>query len=179
MPRAPGPRRHPVRGFLRAGASATIRLMKALFIGGTGVISAAVSRLAVERGIDLTLLNRGRQDEFFPRGANQIVADSRDRKATLEAPAASASSPGGRSSSTSSSREVPAALLLPHPDLEMDGAGCAGCQAAEVLGRVTGHMQTVSNYEAAQNDVATPHGKSILPQDHESSHVPRFAALLT
>ncbi|CAN5115808.1 SDR family oxidoreductase [soil metagenome] len=30
-----------------------------LFIGGNGTISSAVSRLAVERGIDLTLLNRG------------------------------------------------------------------------------------------------------------------------
>ena len=33
--------------------------MKALFIGGTGNISSAVSRLAVERGIDLYHLNRG------------------------------------------------------------------------------------------------------------------------
>lgn len=31
-----------------------------------------------------------------------------------------------------------------------------GCQAAEVLGRVTGHMQNVTNYEAAQGEVATP-----------------------
>ncbi len=40
--------------------------MKALFIGGTGLISSAVSRLAVERGIELTLLNRGQKGEFFP-----------------------------------------------------------------------------------------------------------------
>ncbi|MFO7891427.1 MAG: SDR family oxidoreductase [bacterium] len=33
--------------------------MKVLFIGGTGNISAAVSRLCIERGIDLYLLNRG------------------------------------------------------------------------------------------------------------------------
>jgi nucleoside-diphosphate-sugar epimerase len=59
--------------------------MKALFIGGTGLISSAVSRLAVERGIDLTLLNRGQRDEFFPRGAKQVVADCRDRKAVREA----------------------------------------------------------------------------------------------
>jgi nucleoside-diphosphate-sugar epimerase len=59
--------------------------MKALFIGGTGVISAAVSRLAVERGIDLSLLNRGKRGEFFPRGAKQIVADHRDQKAVREA----------------------------------------------------------------------------------------------
>jgi nucleoside-diphosphate-sugar epimerase len=59
--------------------------MKALFIGGTGSISSAVSRLAVERGIELSLLNRGQRGEFFPRGAKQIVADHRDLKAAREA----------------------------------------------------------------------------------------------
>jgi nucleoside-diphosphate-sugar epimerase len=59
--------------------------MKALFIGGTGLISSAVSRLAVERGIELSLLNRGQRGEFFPRGAKQIVADARDQKAVREA----------------------------------------------------------------------------------------------
>lgn len=33
--------------------------MKALFIGGTGVISTAVGALALARGWELTLLNRG------------------------------------------------------------------------------------------------------------------------
>jgi nucleoside-diphosphate-sugar epimerase len=33
--------------------------MKVLFIGGTGFISTAVSRLAIEKGIELYLLNRG------------------------------------------------------------------------------------------------------------------------
>jgi nucleoside-diphosphate-sugar epimerase len=59
--------------------------MKALFIGGTGLISSAVSRCAVQRGIELSLLNRGQRGEFFPRGAQQIVADHRDRKAVKEA----------------------------------------------------------------------------------------------
>ncbi len=59
--------------------------MKALFIGGTGLISSAVSRLAVERGIDLTLLNRGQRGEFFPRGARQMVADRRDPAAVRSA----------------------------------------------------------------------------------------------
>ncbi len=59
--------------------------MKALFIGGTGLISSAVSRLAVERGIDLTLLNRGQHGDFFPRGARQVVADHRDPRAVREA----------------------------------------------------------------------------------------------
>ncbi len=59
--------------------------MKALFIGGTGLISSAVSRLAVERGVELTLLNRGQKGEFFPRGARQIVADHRDPEAVRKA----------------------------------------------------------------------------------------------
>src|SRR5512147_2067074 len=59
--------------------------MKALFIGGTGLISSAVSRWAVERGIELSLLNRGQRGEFFPRGAKQIVADHQDRRAVKEA----------------------------------------------------------------------------------------------
>jgi hypothetical protein len=33
--------------------------MKVLFIGGSGIISSACSALAVERGIELYLLNRG------------------------------------------------------------------------------------------------------------------------
>jgi len=52
--------------------------MKALFIGGTGIISTAVSRLAVERGIELTLVTRGHNDEFFPAGARRLIADARD-----------------------------------------------------------------------------------------------------
>lgn len=36
--------------------------MKVLFIGGTGNISSAVSKLAAERGIDLYLLNRGQRN---------------------------------------------------------------------------------------------------------------------
>jgi nucleoside-diphosphate-sugar epimerase len=59
--------------------------MKALFIGGTGLISSAVSRLAVERGIELTLLNRGQRGEFFPQGARQIIADNQDPRALKEA----------------------------------------------------------------------------------------------
>ncbi|TCL57889.1 nucleoside-diphosphate-sugar epimerase [Hydrogenispora ethanolica] len=49
--------------------------MKVLFIGGTGVISEGVSRLAVERGIDLYLLNRGNRSALFPEGAHSIRGD--------------------------------------------------------------------------------------------------------
>ena len=41
--------------------------MKVLFIGGTGKISSACTQLAVERGIDLYLLNRGQTSA--PRSA--------------------------------------------------------------------------------------------------------------
>ena len=53
--------------------------MKVLFIGGTGVISEAVSRLAIEKGIDLYLLNRGNRPQFFPQGAKLISGDIRDQ----------------------------------------------------------------------------------------------------
>ena len=46
--------------------------MKALFIGGTGTISTAVSALAVEKGIELTLLNRGTHLQEVPKGARVL-----------------------------------------------------------------------------------------------------------
>lgn len=52
--------------------------MKALFIGGTGTISSSVSELALKRGVDLYLLNRGTQDNFAPPGAKIIKGDIRD-----------------------------------------------------------------------------------------------------
>jgi nucleoside-diphosphate-sugar epimerase len=51
--------------------------MKILFIGGTGNISTSVSRLAVDRGIDLYLLNRGRTGISIP-GAKTLVGDIND-----------------------------------------------------------------------------------------------------
>lgn len=58
--------------------------MKALFIGGTGTISTAVSRLAVARGWDLWLLNRGRSSERVPEGAHTIQADINDEASVSE-----------------------------------------------------------------------------------------------
>lgn len=49
--------------------------MKALFIGGTGTISSAVSRLAVETGWELYLLNRGNRSDRAPDGARVIRCD--------------------------------------------------------------------------------------------------------
>ena len=48
--------------------------MKVLFIGGTGNISTSVSTLAVERGIELYLLNRGKRASTLP-GAKILVGD--------------------------------------------------------------------------------------------------------
>ncbi len=57
--------------------------MKILFIGGTGVISSACAQLALTRGFELTLLNRG-QKTLWP-GARQITADITDPAATKTA----------------------------------------------------------------------------------------------
>lgn len=59
--------------------------MKILFIGGTGIISSACSELALARGDDLTLLNRGQSPRPLPEGAKQIQADIRNLQATKEA----------------------------------------------------------------------------------------------
>ena len=58
--------------------------MKVLFIGGTGNISSAVSRLAIDAGIDLTLLTRGSRTEAIP-GARTIQASINDEAAVASA----------------------------------------------------------------------------------------------
>ena len=53
--------------------------MKILFIGGTGTISSACSQLAVERGMELYLLNRGQTTRRpIPTGAQVLRGDIRD-----------------------------------------------------------------------------------------------------
>lgn len=52
--------------------------MKVLFIGGTGIISNACSRLALERGLELTLLNRGETNRPVPDGCEVIHSDIRN-----------------------------------------------------------------------------------------------------
>lgn len=59
--------------------------LKVLFIGGTGIISSAVSELAVKKGIELYLLNRGNRNEGAPQGARLIKGDIREPEAVLEA----------------------------------------------------------------------------------------------
>jgi nucleoside-diphosphate-sugar epimerase len=58
--------------------------MRVLFIGGTGLIGVACTALAVERGMDVVLLNRG-QRRPAPPGAVSIVADIRDPVAAAAA----------------------------------------------------------------------------------------------
>lgn len=58
--------------------------MKVLFIGGTGFISTAVSRLAVEKGMELYLLNRGLRSIDIP-GSHSVIADIHDRQSMLSA----------------------------------------------------------------------------------------------
>ncbi len=52
--------------------------MKALFIGGTGVISSACSELAIEKGIRLYHLNRGLSHRKI-EGVNQIIGNIRNK----------------------------------------------------------------------------------------------------
>ncbi len=57
--------------------------LSVLVIGGTGVISSAVTRLAVERGLDVTVLNRGSASSRtgahpLPDGVEPVRADVRD-----------------------------------------------------------------------------------------------------
>lgn len=52
--------------------------LKILFIGGTGLISSACSRLAVENGLDLYLLNRGSATRPIPDGVTVLRGDIRD-----------------------------------------------------------------------------------------------------
>ena len=52
--------------------------MKVLFIGGTGVISSACTELAVQQGIDLYLLNRGRTERAVPQAVKYLYGDIND-----------------------------------------------------------------------------------------------------
>jgi nucleoside-diphosphate-sugar epimerase len=52
--------------------------MRILFIGGTGNISLACTRVAVERGYEVTLLNRGRRPADVPPGVRSLTLDIED-----------------------------------------------------------------------------------------------------
>jgi len=59
--------------------------MKVLFIGGTGIISSACSARALERGIDLWLLNRGESHRPEPIGARVVHGDIRNPDSVRQA----------------------------------------------------------------------------------------------
>ena len=61
--------------------------MKILFIGGTGIISSACSQLAVERGLELYLLNRGATTKRgpLPEGVKVLQGDIREKASALAA----------------------------------------------------------------------------------------------
>src|SRR5580698_8235872 len=59
--------------------------LRVLFIGGSGVISSACSRVAVESGVELFVLNRGRSTTRpLPRGVTMLHADTREPCAVRE-----------------------------------------------------------------------------------------------
>ncbi|MDR2618114.1 MAG: SDR family oxidoreductase [Treponema sp.] len=49
--------------------------MKALFVGGTGTISAAITRKLADRGWELWLLNRGNRRGVLPAGVREITCN--------------------------------------------------------------------------------------------------------
>lgn len=58
--------------------------MKALFIGGTGTISSAITRLVAQTpGWQLYLLNRGTHLNEVPDGVTSLIADINDEEAVL------------------------------------------------------------------------------------------------
>ncbi len=60
--------------------------MKALFIGGTGTISMAITRLLADSpDWELTLLNRGTRSLELPRGVRTVTADINDEAAAAKA----------------------------------------------------------------------------------------------
>jgi nucleoside-diphosphate-sugar epimerase len=59
--------------------------LRVLFIGGSGVISSACCKLAVQRGIDLSVLNRGRSRlRPLPDEVSVLLGDVRDSAAVAE-----------------------------------------------------------------------------------------------
>jgi nucleoside-diphosphate-sugar epimerase len=63
-----------------------VSALRVLFIGGSGIISSACSRLAVERGVELSVLTRGRStDRPLPSQAAVLHGDIRDPASVKDA----------------------------------------------------------------------------------------------
>jgi nucleoside-diphosphate-sugar epimerase len=58
---------------------------KVLFIGGTGLISAACTDLAAKQGIELYLLNRGKSTYVAPKGVQELRGDIYDPESVKSA----------------------------------------------------------------------------------------------
>lgn len=58
--------------------------MKILFIGGTGTISMAITRLLASQGHELWLLNRGSRNGSLPEGVKTIIADIGNEEETAK-----------------------------------------------------------------------------------------------
>lgn len=58
--------------------------MKALFIGGTGTISTAISRQLAAQGTELYLINRGNRNAELPGSIHFIKADINDEAQVAE-----------------------------------------------------------------------------------------------
>lgn len=59
--------------------------LRVLFLGGTGIISSACSWRAVEAGLDLTVVNRGKTSTRpLPPEARVLTADINDASAFAE-----------------------------------------------------------------------------------------------
>lgn len=52
--------------------------MKALFLGGTGLLSGATLKVALAQGWEMTVLNRGRRNEGVPEGVESLKGDFTD-----------------------------------------------------------------------------------------------------
>jgi nucleoside-diphosphate-sugar epimerase len=59
--------------------------MRVLFIGGTGIISTASTELAVSRGFEVAVLNRGRTPAPLPPGVERLTLDIDDAAAAAAA----------------------------------------------------------------------------------------------
>ena len=60
--------------------------MRALFIGGTGTISSAITRkLSQDKSWELWLINRGNRTDTVPENVHQIVCDINDEEAVAKA----------------------------------------------------------------------------------------------
>lgn len=58
--------------------------MKVLFIGGTGIISSAISKQLINEGCELYLLNRGNHNNVLPKGAINLECDINDETKVFE-----------------------------------------------------------------------------------------------